>query len=76
MTANNFDRSLRAFQRRRPFRSFTVELMSGDRFQVDLPEALVVRDGVGVFIAQGGVPTLFDHEGVSDFIGESRKKSA
>jgi hypothetical protein len=76
MTADNFDRSLRAFQRRRPFRSFTVELVSGDRFHVDHPEALIVRDGVAVFVANGGIPTLFDHEGVSQFVGETRRKSA
>jgi hypothetical protein len=76
MTSDHFDRTLRAFQRRTPFRSFTVELMSGDRFQVDHPEALVVRDGAAVFIARRGVPTLFDHESVSQFIGDSRKKSA
>jgi hypothetical protein len=76
MTSDHFDRTLRAFQRRTPFRSFTVELMSGDRFEVDHPEALVVRDGAAVFIARRGMPTLFDHESVSQFIGESRKKSA
>ena len=76
MTGDHFDRSLRAFQRRRPFRPFTVELVSGDRFQIDHPEALIVRDGVAVFVARGGVPTLFDHESVSQFIGDTRKKSA
>ena len=70
MTSDRFDRTLRAFQRRTPFRSFTVELMSGDRFEVDHPEALVARDGVAVFIARREVPTLFDHESVSQFMGE------
>jgi hypothetical protein len=50
--------------------------VSGDRFQVDHSEALVVRGGVAVFVARNGTPTLFDHEGVSHFIGESRRKSA
>jgi hypothetical protein len=76
MTADHFDRSLRAFQRRRPFRPFTVELVSGDCFQVDHPEALIVRDGVAVFVARGGVPTLFDHESVSQINIDSRRKSA
>jgi hypothetical protein len=76
MTADHFDRSLRAFQRRTAFRAFTVELVSGDRFQVDHPEALIVRDGVAVFVARGGAPVFFDHESVSQFIGESRRKSA
>ena len=76
MTTENFDLTLRAFQRRKPFQPFTVELVSGDRFQVDHPEALVFRDGVGIFVARGGVPTIFDHEGVSQFIGEPLQQSA
>jgi hypothetical protein len=70
MTPDNFDRTLRAFQRRKPFRSFTVALVNGDRFEVDHPEALVLRGGVAVFVAANGTPTLFDHEGVSEFVGE------
>jgi hypothetical protein len=70
MDTGEFERSLRAFQRRTPFRSFVVALVNGDRFQVDHPEALVLRDGVAVFIAAGGVPTLFDHTSVSQLVGE------
>jgi hypothetical protein len=76
MTPENFERTLRRFQRRTPFRPFTVEMVSGDRFQVDHPEALVLRDGIAVFVAAGGIPTLFDHESVSQFIGESRRQAA
>src|SRR6266446_6516144 len=71
MSPEHFERTLRAFQRRTPFRVFTVALVNGDRFQVDHPEALVLRDGVAVFIAPGGVPMLFDHESVSQLMGES-----
>jgi hypothetical protein len=70
MEFGQFERSLRAFQRRTPFRAFTVAFGNGDRFQVDHPEALILRDGVAVFIAAGGVPTLFDHSRVSEFVGE------
>jgi len=70
MEVEQFERSLRAFQRRTPFRSFTVALVNGDRFQVDHPEALILRGGVAVFIAAGGVPTLFDHSSVSELAGE------
>ena len=76
MNNDNFDRSLRAFQKRSPFKTFTVELVSVYRFQVDHPEALVLRDGVAVFVAKGGVPVLFDHEGVSQILGESMQQSA
>ncbi len=70
MDVSQFERSLRAFQRRTPLRSFTVALLNGDRIQVDHPEALILRDGVAVFIAAGGVPTLFDHSSVSELVGE------
>ena len=76
MTVENFDRTLRAFQRRTPFRPFTVELVSGFRLQVDHPEALVFRSGTAVFVAPDGTPTLFDHEGVSRLVGDSLQESA
>lgn len=70
MQAEHFDRTLKAFQKRLPFRPFTVALVNGDRFEVDHPNALVVREGVAIYIAPGGVPVIFDHEGVSQFIGD------
>jgi len=73
MTAENFDKVVRAFQTRAPFRSFTVELSGGTRIDVDHPEALVFRGGVAVFLCAAGVPTLFDHEAVtqvSDAVGQ------
>lgn len=70
METDNFDRTLIAFKRRSPFQPFTVVLVNGDRFEVDYPEALLVRDGVAVYIAAGGFPVIFDHEGVSQFIGD------
>jgi hypothetical protein len=53
-----------------------VELVSGHRFQVDHPEALVFRGGIAVFVAANGTPTLFDHEGVSQLNGESLPQSS
>jgi len=69
MTGESFEKSLRALVRRKPFQPFTVELVSGDRFEVDHPEALVYRGGLAVYVNPEGVPTLFDHEGVSQLIG-------
>jgi hypothetical protein len=76
MTAENFDGALRSFQRRTPFKPFTVERVSGDRFQVDHPEALLFREGVAVFVAKGAVPVIFDHESVSQVLGEPIQQSA
>jgi hypothetical protein len=70
METDNFEQTLRAYLRRAPFRPFTVALVNGDRVEVDYPTALVVRDGVAVYIGPGGVPVIFDHEGVSQFVGD------
>jgi hypothetical protein len=69
MTAENFDRLLDALSQRTPFRMFAVELNGRRRFEVDHPRALVVRDGVAVFIAPGGFPIWFDHESVGQIVG-------
>lgn len=76
MDRTNFEKSLRALQRRVPFRPFTVALVNGDRFQVDHPEALVIRSGIAVFVAADATPTLFDHEGVSEFIGDAADRAS
>lgn len=67
---DTFDRTIRAFKRSSQFQPFTVALVTGDRFEVDHPEAVVVRDGVAIFVAPGGVPVIFDHEGVTEVIGD------
>jgi hypothetical protein len=75
MTEEHFDRVLDGLRQLQPFRVFTVELIGGKRFEVDHPGALVVRDGVAVFLAPGGVPIWFDHEGVSQFVGAPSSSS-
>lgn len=69
MTADNFDALLRALRDRKPFRVFTVELHGGERFEVDHPDAIIIRDGVAVFMAPGAVPHWFDHESLNQIIG-------
>jgi carbamate kinase len=67
MTADNFEQTLLTSQERSPFRPFTVVLLSGKQFEIDHPRALVHRDGVAIFVGPGGVPIIFDHEGVEHF---------
>jgi hypothetical protein len=69
MTEEHFDRVLNGLRLEQPFRVFTVVLNGGKRFEVDHPGALVVRDGVAVFLAPGGTPIWFDHESVNQFVG-------
>jgi hypothetical protein len=68
MTSDHFESTLEGLRALRPFRVFTVELHGGRRFEVDHPEALIVRDGVAVFLAPGGVPIWFDHDSVNQII--------
>jgi hypothetical protein len=65
MTEANFQNALQAFARRRPFKSFLVELVSGDWFVVDHPEALAMRGAVAVYINPDGQYSLFDASTVS-----------
>ena len=76
MQAETFDETLNAFRRRCPFRPFTVAMVDGDRFEVDFADALVVRDGVAIYIRPGGAPVIFDHEGVSQFIGDLKEEQS
>jgi hypothetical protein len=76
MEAAHFEEALNAFKTRVPFRPFTVALIDGHRFEVDYPAALLLRDGVAVYIAAGGVPVIFDHEGVSQFVGDLMDKAS
>ena len=70
MDVETFDATIRSFKNRMPFRPFTVSLLNGERLEVDFPDALVVRDGVAVFVAPGGIPAIFDHEGVAQVVGD------
>lgn len=70
MTAEHFDELLVALRGRNPFQPFTVELLGGNRFEVDHRDAIIVRDGVAVFLRPGGVPVWFDHESVTQIVGD------
>ena len=75
MQTDAFERSLRAFVRRIPFQSFTVELTSGTRFQVLHPEALAFNGGLAAYIGTDGTPSLFDHGSVSRLAGNADPQS-
>jgi hypothetical protein len=75
MTLENFETIIGTLVTRTPFRPFTVELVGGSRFEVDGPRARVARDGVAVFVAPGGVPIWFEHESVTQIIGETAEAS-
>ena len=70
MDRNGFDETIRAFQKRTPYRPFTIVTMSGDRHEIDFGNAIVVREGMAVFVAPGGIPVIFDHESVDQIVGD------
>jgi hypothetical protein len=70
MDRDVFTGTIQAFKRRNPFRPFTVVTMNGSRQEVDYADAIVVRDGVAIFAAPGGIPIIFDHESVVQVIGD------
>jgi len=69
-----FDSTLQFYRNRTPFQPFTLVMVSGDRLEVDHGMALGVREGVALYVAPGGVPVAFDHEGVSHIIGDLAPK--
>ena len=70
MTAEDFELALDVMRRRVPFHPFTIALTNGDRLEIDHPEALMVRGTLAIFFAPEKVPQLFDHEGVTQLIGD------
>ncbi|MGA2067976.1 MAG: hypothetical protein ABSG86_23605 [Thermoguttaceae bacterium] len=74
MTAEHFEQALAALTERGKFHPFTVELVGGRQFEVDHPRAMVVRDGVAVYLKPGGIPVWFDHESVTRIVGDIADK--
>lgn len=68
MTDDQLDSVLRYLTRRQPFRSFEIELESGDRLLVSHPESVVRQ---GDFIVYRGTDSghhIFTGDGVCQFI--------
>jgi hypothetical protein len=78
MKEENFERSLRAFTQRRPFKPFLIELASRTQFTVEHPEALARRGQVAVYIDPDGEYRLFDNTLVTqltEITGNGSKRS-
>jgi hypothetical protein len=66
MLQSNFERALRRYTRRKPFRPFVVELTSGSSFRVEHPEALAFYNGIAVYLASDADDFMFfDHHTVA-----------
>ena len=76
MDRETFTKTIRAFRNRTPFKPFTVVMVSGNRYEVDFPDALAVRDGLAIFVVPARVPVFFDNEGVSEVVGDLAGRGA
>jgi hypothetical protein len=76
MTSDHFQVVLDALVRRTPFRPFTVELVGGQRFEIDHDRAVIWRNGIAIFISPGGTPIWFDHDSVVTFLEDTAGTSA
>lgn len=72
MDRETFTATIQALQNRKPFKPFTVALGDGERYEVNRPDTLALGDGAAVLLAPGNVPVFFDHEGVSQVIGNGK----
>jgi hypothetical protein len=66
MTKEDFQQQMRAFLRQRPFQPFTVVLDTGQRIEVDVPEAVALGGGAAGYLDPAGEATLFECEDVSE----------
>ena len=75
MTVEHFETTFRALKSLNPFQPFTVDLTTGQRYEIDDPEGAAIHEGIAMFFAPRGVPVFFDHDRVSQIIN-SPKHSA
>jgi hypothetical protein len=68
MRRANFDRLVNAFLQRKPWKSFTVELVSGAVLEVNHPESLTHMGDVVVVNSTTGLRSYFDFSDVARFI--------
>lgn len=76
MDRDTFNSKIRALRNRTPYRPFTVVMVNGNRFEVDYPDALAIREGMALFAGPGNVPVIFDNEGVGEIVGDLSGSSA
>ncbi len=71
MTVENFETCLKALSNRKPFQVYTIELNTGQRYEIDFPNATTWREGVAIFLAPGRIPVFFDHESVNQIVADT-----
>ena len=70
MELERFVETVTALKYRKPYHPFTIVLDNGNRHEIDFADAILVREGLVIFAAPRGIPVLFDHDSVSEVIGD------
>lgn len=70
MDRDRLDNTIEAFKRQMPFHPFTIVMTNGNRFEADHHNAVICRNGHGVFMSPGAIPIFFDHDTVSEIVGD------
>ena len=52
----------------RPFKPFTVELNTGQRYEIDDPQGTAIHGSAAFFFAPEGIPVFFSHDSVTQII--------
>lgn len=68
MTKKEFEVALRAFVKRRPFKPFLIEFLSGDRLLITHPEALDIQAGFYVHTRKNQGHRVFTSGGVCQLL--------
>ena len=68
MTKDNFIRLIQSVNRRRPWKPYTLELLSGSRVEVNHPEALQADGELWVCSSTTGLRTVFECSAIVRFI--------
>jgi hypothetical protein len=76
MTKRIFETTLKAYQIRRPFKPFLVELVSGTTLEIRHPEGLITQRGAAVYVNGDGEITIFDAEGVARFADRPARRAS
>jgi len=76
MNKRIFETTLKAYQIRKPFKPFAIELTSGSSVTVRHREAVVTNGGAAVYIESDGAVTIFDAHGVAQFSDRVVRRSS
>jgi hypothetical protein len=76
MTQDHYIALLRVQRRKRPFQVFTIELVDGERLEIDHVDAVAVIGALTRFISPGGIKVWFDHSAVLRFIEAGSSEDA